>query len=80
MRMRATTIQKWWRYKLFKKNMNRYVLAAQKIQATFKAHILHKIYKNVQKSIKIMQNVVKKHLAQKYKIGKLWNSSVSSLK
>ena len=78
--MKVTTVQKWWRFRLFRKSMDKYINAAQKIQATFKAHLLRGIFKNVQGSIKIIQRVVKKHLSKKYKIGKLWKGSNDTLK
>lgn len=45
LRMRIVTIQKWWRFRLFKFNMKKYIEGAQKIQATFKAYLIRRVYK-----------------------------------
>ena len=78
--MRIITIQKWWRFRLFKINLNRYTNAVQKIQATYKAYLIRRVYKEVQKSVRIIQRVVKKHIGKKYQIGKLWKNSNLTLK
>ena len=79
MRMKATRIQKWWRYKLFRQSIRKYIEAAQLIQATFKAHLIRRVYKTVQHSVKVIQKVVKKHLAKKFYVSKLWKGTRESL-
>lgn len=78
--MRIIMIQKWWRFRLFKINMNRYIHSIQKIQATYKAYLIRRVFKEVQKSVRVIQRIVKKHIAKKYKIGKLWKNSNQTLR
>ena len=80
LKLRATRIQKWWRYKLFSNAMKEYLEAAQLIQATFKSYLLRRIYKKVLASASVIQKAAKKHLGKKFLIGKLWKANRETLR
>jgi hypothetical protein len=78
MKLRVIRIQKWWRYKMFRRAMSKYINAVQIIQANWRRTLLQRTYKLVLKSTLIIQKAVKKHLNKRYYCGMHWNKTLNN--
>lgn len=70
--MKVVRIQKMWRYRKFKKAMQKYRNAIQLIQAHWRGKLLRRTYLLVKKSAILIQKVVKKHLMKQFYIAQHW--------